>query len=50
MENIKGINIKNKTYHFFDYMINMDNFNPDLRKINEKSYKILVFMILDISQ
>ena len=39
MEIIKEINIKNRTYYFFDYMINIENFNPDLLKIGKKSYK-----------
>ena len=39
MENIKDTNIKNQTYYFFDDMINIENFNPDLLKIDKKSYK-----------
>ena len=39
MENIKETNIKNQTYYFFDDMINIENFNPDLLKIDKKSYK-----------
>ena len=39
MENIKEISIKNKTYYFFDDMINFENFNPDLLKIDKKPYK-----------
>ena len=33
MENIKEINIKNRTYYFLDDMINIENFNPELLKI-----------------
>ena len=29
MGNIKEINIKNRTYYFFDGMINIENFNPE---------------------
>ena len=48
MENIKEINIKNRTYYFFDEIINTENFNRDL---HTKSHtKTLVFIILDISQ
>ena len=36
MGNIKEINIKNQTYHFFEDMINIENFNPDLLKIDKK--------------
>ena len=39
MVNIKQINIKNRTYYFFNGMINVENFNPNLLKIDEKSYK-----------
>ena len=39
MGNTKEINIKNRTYYFFDDMINIENFNPDLLKIDKKSYK-----------
>ena len=49
MENIKEVNIKNRTYYLFDDMINIENFNPDLLKIDKQSYKSLVFIILDIS-
>ena len=37
MGNTKEINIKNRAYYFFDDMINIENFNPDLRKIDKKS-------------
>ena len=39
MGNIKEINIKNRTYYFFDDMINIKDFDPDLLKIDKKSYK-----------
>ena len=39
MGNIKQINIKNRTYYFFDDMINVKDFNPSLIKIYKKSYK-----------
>ena len=38
MENIKEINIKNRIYYFFDDMINSENFNLDLLKIDKTSY------------
>ena len=37
MENTKEINIKNLTYYFFDDMINIESFNPDLLKLDTKS-------------
>ena len=39
MGNIKEIKIKNRTYYFFDDMINIKNFDPNLLKIDRKSYK-----------
>ena len=39
MGNIKEINIKNQTYYFFNDMINITNFDPNLLKIDKKSYK-----------
>ena len=39
MENTKEINIKNRTYYFFDDIINIENFNSDLLKIDKKAYK-----------
>ena len=39
MGNIKQISIKNRTYYFFNDMVNIKNFDPSLIKIDEKSYK-----------
>ena len=39
MGNIKEINIKNWTYYFFDDTSNIANYDPNLLKIDEKSYK-----------
>ena len=39
MGNIKQINIKNRTYYFFDDMINIKDFHPSLIKIYKKSFK-----------
>ena len=39
MESIKEIKIKNRTYYFFDDMINVKNFDLNLLKIDKKSYK-----------
>ena len=39
MGNIKKTNIKNRTYYFFDDMINLTYFDPNLLKIDKKSYK-----------
>ena len=39
MGNIKQINIKNRTYCFFNDMINIKDFDLSLTKIEKKSYK-----------
>ena len=39
MGNIKEINIKNRTYYFFDDMINIREFDSSQLKIGKKSYK-----------
>ena len=39
MGNIKQINIKNQTYHFFNDMINIKDFDPSQIKIDKKLYK-----------
>ena len=43
MGNTKEINIKNRTYYFFDDNINTENVNPDLLKIDKKSYQNIGF-------
>ena len=39
MRNIKQINIKDRTYCFFNDMISIKDFDPSLIKIDQKSYK-----------
>ena len=39
MREVKQINIKNRTYYFYNDMINLKNFEPNLLKIDRKSYK-----------
>ena len=39
MRNIKQINIKNRTYCFFNDKINIKDFDSSLLKIDKKSYK-----------
>ena len=36
---VKDIDIKNCTYYFFDDTINIENFDPNNIKIDEKPYK-----------
>ena len=39
MGEVKQINIKNRTYYFYNDMINIKHFEPNLLKIDKKSYK-----------
>ena len=39
MGSVKEINIKNGSYYFFDDMINIENFDSSLLKIDKESYK-----------
>ena len=36
---VKQINIKNRTYYFYNDFINLKNFDSKLLKIDKKSYK-----------
>ena len=36
---VKQIDIKNRTYYFYNDMINIKKFDSNLLKIDEKSYK-----------
>ena len=43
---VKDIDIKNRTYYFFNDIINIKNFDPNNFKIDGKSYKdILIYYI-----
>ena len=50
MGEVKQINIKNCTYYFYNKMINLKKFEPNLLKIYKKSYKTLLFTTFDILQ
>ena len=39
METVKQINIKNRTYHFYNDIIDLENFDSSLLKFLKKSYK-----------
>ena len=39
MGNIKEIKIKNQAYYFFNDIINIEDFDASLLKIDKKSYK-----------
>ena len=44
MRNVKEINVKNRPYYFFNDMINIEDFNPNLLKLDINHTKILVFL------
>ena len=39
MEEVRKINIKNRTYYFYNDMIGIKNFDAKLLKIDKKLYK-----------
>ena len=39
MGEVKQINIKNRTYYFYKDIVNVKNIEPNLLKIDRKSYK-----------
>ena len=39
METVKKNNIKNRTYYFYNDIINLENFDSSLLKLDKKSYK-----------
>ena len=39
MRTVKLINIKNRTYYFYNDVIDLENFDAKLLKIDKKSYK-----------
>ena len=46
----KGIGLKNRTYYFFDDIINIKNFDTNKIKINEKPQKnILIYFIESVA-
>ena len=50
MGEVKQINIKNRTCHFYNDMINLKDFKSNLLKIEKNHIKTLVFTTLDILQ
>ena len=43
---VEYINLKNQTYYFFNDIIDIEDFDPNNIKIDEKSYKkILIYYI-----
>ena len=51
MGSIRDINMKNRTYYFYDDMINIKDFDSNLLKIDKKSFKnIVIYYIGYITQ
>ena len=50
MRTVKQIDIKNRTYYFYNYMINIKKFDSNLLKLKQNHIKTLVFTTLDILQ
>ena len=46
MEKVKQIEIKNRTYSFYNDMINLKNFESNLLKIEKSITKALIFTTL----
>ena len=50
MGKVKQIEIKNRTYYFYNDIINLKNFESNLLKINRNFTKALIFTVLDTLQ
>ena len=50
MGEVKQINIKSRTYYFYNDIIYLNNFDARLLKIDKKSFKGIVFTTSDILQ
>ena len=50
MGSIKEINIKNRTYYFYNDIIDIKTFDSKNLKLDKKRAKILIFTILDTLQ
>ena len=45
---VKALDIKNRTYYFFNDIVIIENFDPNNIKIDEKHIKIFLFTTLDM--
>ena len=51
MGTVKQINIKNQTYYFYNHIIDLENFDSSLLKLDKKNHiKRLAFTKLNILQ
>ena len=49
MNTTKQINIKNGTYYFYNYIIDIENFDAELLKLTKNHTNTLILLILDMS-
>ena len=49
MEAIKEINIQNRTYYFYNNIINRDEFDESKIKVDKKDFNDIDFIILAMS-
>ena len=49
MEAIKQINIKNRTYYFYNDIINLDEFDESKIRVDKEDFMTLIFIILAMS-
>ena len=50
MGKIKDINIKKRTYYFYNDMVNIKDFNSNLLKLDKKSFKNISISTLNTLQ
>ena len=50
MGSLKEIMIKNRTYYFYNDIIDIEAFDSNMLKLDKKRTKILIFTILDMLQ
>ena len=50
MGSLKEANIKNRTYYFYNDIINIETFDSNMLKLDKTHTKILIFTILDMLQ
>ena len=50
METMKQVNIKNRTYYFYNDIIDIKTFDSNMLKLDKNRTKILIFTILDKSK
>ena len=50
MGEVTQINIKNRKYYFYNDMMNINNFEPNLLKLKKSDIKTSVFATMDILQ